>query len=67
MPKSGIPGQQLDLFHPPPIRPQWRNLPPDVRIRVSELLVQLMQALSPPKGRSDHSVAADRGREVGDE
>jgi hypothetical protein len=67
MPKSRTPGPQLDLFHPIPTRPQWRNLPPEVRSRVSELLVQLMQAPSPLTGQSHDGLAADPGKEVGDE
>jgi hypothetical protein len=34
---------QGDLFQPPPTRPLWRKLPPDVQSRVKELLIQLLR------------------------
>ena len=67
MPAFRIRGQQLNLFHPAPMRPQWGKLPPEVRSRVVELLVQLMQAPSPAGRRGNSRVAADRRTEVGDE
>lgn len=51
---------QLELFRPPPARPAWRSLPPEVRSRAQELLVQLL--------REHHRIhAALRGKEAGDE
>lgn len=67
MSKSRLPSLQLDLFHPTPTRPHWRSLPPDVRSRVLELLVQLIQEPSLRRDTSHDGSAADRGREVGDE
>jgi hypothetical protein len=34
---------QLDLFHPQPMRPLWRTLPPEVKRRVQSLLANLLK------------------------
>lgn len=69
MSKSRVRSLQLDLFRPAPTRPHWRSLPADVRSRVLELLVQLIQvpSLHRDRDRGRHGSVADRGREVGDE
>jgi hypothetical protein len=52
---------QLDLFRAPPTIPAWEQLPPDVRHKTVTLLAQLLR----PRRRAP--IAADLGREVGDE
>ena len=34
--------EQLNLFHPPRIRPSWRDLPGPVRQRVVELMGKML-------------------------
>lgn len=58
--------EQLDLFQPPLTRPLWRNLPPEVRDRVLELLTQLLRELHESPGAPRVAVAARR-KEVRDE
>jgi hypothetical protein len=52
---------QLDLFRAPPPIPDWERLPPDVRHRAVTLLARMFRT------RHQSPVAADRGREAGDE
>lgn len=52
---------QLDLFRAPPTIPDWEGLPPGVRHRTVILLARMLRP------RSQAPVAADHGREVGDE
>jgi hypothetical protein len=52
---------QLDLFRVPPTIPDWERLSPDVRHKAVILLARLLRP------RSQAPVAADHGREVGDE
>ncbi len=52
---------QSDLFQPPPTRPLWRNLPPEMQGRLKELLIQLLQK------RPNDQAAVRRGKEAGHE
>jgi hypothetical protein len=52
---------QLDLFQAPPTIPDWEQLPPDVRRQTVILLARMLHP------RRQTPVAADHGREVGDE
>lgn len=52
---------QADLFEPPPSRPLWRNLPPEMQVRLKELLIQLLR--EHPRDQA----AARRGKEAGHE
>jgi hypothetical protein len=52
---------QLDLFQAPPTIPDWERLPPDVRHKAVLLLARMLRPRRQPP------VAADHGREVGDE
>jgi hypothetical protein len=52
---------QLDLFRIPPTIPDWERLPPDVRRQTVILLARMLRL------RPEALVAADHGREVGDE
>lgn len=56
-----VPLTQGNLFQPRPNRPAWRNLPPETRSRVMELLVQLLREHHPVH------VVAPRGKEADDE
>jgi acyl-CoA reductase-like NAD-dependent aldehyde dehydrogenase len=40
---SPQPGDQLDLFQPCPKKPEWANLPLEVRRQTMRLLVQLLR------------------------
>jgi hypothetical protein len=50
---------QADLFALMAMRPQWNNLPPEIRARVIPLLAQLLRG-----ALADHP-AAEAGKEVG--
>ena len=52
---------QLDFFRAPPTIPAWERLPSDVRHKTVILLARMLR----PRNRAP--VAADHGREVGDE
>lgn len=52
---------QLDLFRAPPAIPDWERLPPDVRHQAVTLLARMLRP------RRQALVAADHGREVGNE
>jgi hypothetical protein len=49
---------QGDLFEPPPTRPVWRSLPPEMQGRIQELLIQLLR-----ERQHAHAVAL-RGKEA---
>lgn len=52
---------QCDLFEPPPTRPRWQSLPPEMRSRVMKLLIQLLR-------EHQHArAAAPHGKEAGHE
>jgi hypothetical protein len=50
---------QCDLFQPPPTRPLWRNLPPEVRSRVMKLLIQLLREHQNAHAAVPHGKEAD--------
>lgn len=52
---------QSDLFQPPPTRPVWRHLPPELQGRLKELLIQLLRE------RQNAHGAARPGKEAGHE
>ena len=56
-----LPLLQANLFEPPPTRPLWRNLPPEMQGRIKELLIQLLR-----ERRSDQA-ATRLGKEAGHE
>jgi hypothetical protein len=52
---------QRDLFQSRPTRPLWRSLPPEVRSRVMDLLIQLLRE------HQNARAAAPHGKEAGHE
>jgi hypothetical protein len=52
---------QPTLFHPPPPRPPFQTLPPDIQARTIRLLARLLRR------HADQPLAAAAAREVRDE
>lgn len=50
---------QGDLFQPPPTRPLWRNLPPEMQSRIQELLIQLLRENRNARAVDPHGKEAD--------
>jgi len=52
---------QPPLFHPPPLRPHFQRLPPDIQERTIRLLARLL------RGQTDQALVSSEPREACDE
>ena len=51
---------QPDLFSPPPVRPTWQSLPPEIQQQIRQLLARMLRPSSMrPQGQATPTEVTD--------